>query len=180
MPNPPHAPGRLLYNQDSKQLYMSNGTSWDWLYTYQQWQQYFAANRPKHAGVSAAYDVGTGAGNFAVWKNTGHQLTGVRTPSGNLKVSIHGLGKLLSAGNSNLHMSVRILQGSTTVFTPSTGWRSIHWYSTTWLQSSATFLATGLPVNTDLTVRCELYRHGASSGPACRAQNRYLLVEPVL
>lgn len=189
IPNPPHAPGRLLYNEDSDFLYVSNGARWDYFYTYQHWMDFFAALRPRHASNWVKGKIPSGSGPKAKWDPTPNKangsgqipilnVTNMKSPSGEFKISISAYGRTQN-NNGSGHMSVRALQGSDTVFTPNTGWKSISFYSRAWEHHGATFLATGLPKNEDINFRAEFRRNGADNN-VVEFDNYYILVEPVL
>lgn len=188
LPNPPHAPGRLLYNEDADYLYISDGANWKYFLTYQGWMDVFASVRPKHASISTGSTIPTGAGPNKDWDATppkngatgSNPVTQVvhKSPSGRFKVSISSFGRA-SATTTNGHVSVRVLEGSTTRKDPGTGWNAISFYTTAWEHHGTSFMLDGLPTNTDLTFRLEFYRSGADAG-AVYFNNSYIMVEPIL
>lgn len=190
LPNPPHAPGRILYNQDAKQTYISNGTTWDILYTYNQWLTYFAAFRPVHAMRSASVTVPTGAGSNKKWLPTPRltgsannapvlQLTNVKSPSGRFKVSLSGYGKTDDKANGHAHLSIRVLQGTTTKREPGMAFDAVSFYSKNWEHHGTSFMVDGLEPNVAYTFRIEVYRGGPDANTVT-VQRAYMMVEPIL
>lgn len=190
LPNPPAAPGRLLYNTDAKYLYISHGgSSWDYFLTYQDWMKIFASMRPRHAVGSTGVTIKPGDAYdkkwyAAPWKmtTTGNispvQVTNMQSPSGKFKVTISAYGRTDNVGGSG-HLSARVLQGSTTKLAPSTNYRSISFYSKAWEHHGSSYLLSGLPSNTNLTFRLEFYRSGTVTN-GVDFNYYYLMVEPVL
>ncbi len=189
MMNPAHAPGRLLYNEDSDFLYVSDGINWNYFYTYQNWMDFFASLRPKHASGGTKATMPSGASNNKKWDPTPPKsggggsvpavtVTEMQSPSGAFKVSISAYGRTADV-DGNAHMSIRVLQGSTTKVEPSTGYRGISFYTKAWEHHGTTFMVSGLAKNTNHTFRLEFYRGGQDANTV-DFDNYYILVEPIL
>lgn len=192
LPNPPAAPGRLLYNADAKYLYINHGKSnWDYFLTYQDWMKVFASVRPFHSYSGTQATVKSGAAYTKKWYSTPWKagakatgsidrniITGIQSPSGRFKVSISAYGRVSDTGG-NGHMSVRVQQGSKTVFEPVSNYRSISFYSKAWEHHGTTFMVTGVPANTKLNFRLEFMRSGNNTAAAYFSYH-YIMVEAVL
>ena len=190
LPNPPAAPGRLLYNTDSNYLYINHGgSSWDYFLTYQDWMKIFSSVRPMHAVNSVSATIPSGSPRLNNWYSTppktgasGNisrvQVSNLQSPSGRFKVSISAYGRVKETTGSG-HMGVRVLKGSTTEFPPSTRQQSIGFYGRAWEHHGTSFMIAGLPSNTKLNFRLEFRRTGAASNHA-EFNHCYLLVEPIL
>lgn len=185
LPNPPHSPGKLLYNQSSKYLYISDGSVWNYYYTYQQWMSFFAALRPAHisSGVSVYRDGTAGTWNANPFKATAsgaiNSLNVTRqSPSGSF--IIHQSAHLkVSNTRSSAQLSVGVYNGATQIVAPSTNYRSVSGYSLNWEHHGISYMLTGLPANTNLTFRLFFNKSGNNADTATFT-NYYLLVEPVL
>jgi len=190
LPNPAHSPGRLMYSVDSNTLYLSNGLAYEALFTYDKWMAIFSPLRPKHVSHSAV-ELINHVNHYQKWlynpRNEGKttavgacQITGMRSPSGSFKVSIAGRG-YTNKSNVAGHMSVRVIQGSTTMWVPAGGWKGIVFYQQQWAKAGTVILVAGMPVNTDLTFRLEYYQSGGGSTVAnAHFTEGYLMVEPIL
>ena len=190
LPNPPAAPGRLLYNTDAKYLYINHGGSnWDYFLTYQDWMKIFATTRPSHALGSTTVIIKSGESFNNKWYaaptkhgTTGNispvQLNGLQSPSGKFKISISAYGRTSSTAGS-AHLSVAVLDGTKTIFEPATNHRAISFYSRAWEHHGATYMISGLPTNTKLNFRLGFRRSG-DAAVSVVFQHYYLMVEPVL
>lgn len=185
LPNPPHSPGKLLYNQSSKYLYISDGSTWNFYYTYQQWLNYFAGLRPAHisSGVAVYRDGTAGTWNANPYKNSGggaiHSINVTRqSPSGSF--IIHQSAHLKTSNTrSSAQMSMGVYDGSTQLLAPSTNYRAVGGYSLNWEHHGVSYMVTGMPANKNLTFRLFFQKAGNNADKATFT-NYYLLVQPVL
>jgi hypothetical protein len=170
-PNPPHSPGRLLYDATNKSLYVSNGSRWDIIYSYQEWLSYFAAYRPQQVTIGQATQAWSDTwvsqlqlrgSNPAKYVADEVSIPKLITPSGMIKVSIIGWGAVQNAG-SVAAVGVHIKQQSNQahVWGPEFT-RGCAFYEKTWGHAGVYFLVSGLPVNTPLTVALQFRRTGAA------------------
>lgn len=190
-PNPRMSPGRLLYDVSNKSLYVSDGTSWSPVYSFDEWRNYFAAYRPQQAQlannvyaltpaeewISKPKDTGT---NNPI--GTDVSVTKVATPSGRIKVSLMAFGKVdpdVGGQSTSGHMSVLVkrVDNGNTLFDPVTA-RGLSFYTKAFQHTGVTFMLVGLPTDADMNVILQFTRRDAA-GRATFAQ-AVLLVEPVI
>lgn len=189
MVNPPHAPGRLLYNQDSKKLHVSNGSAWDLIYTYQEWMSFFAAYRPRHAGGGGKTLIETGAANNKTWtatpKNDGSAGKAAavqvksKSPSGMFKITLSSFGRTNTAADGHAHVSCAVKDGNTVVQSPGTSWNSIGFYSKNWEHHGTTYVVWGLTPNKEYTFELQFYRSGPDANTVSFYRS-YLMIDPVI
>lgn len=185
-PNPPHSPGRLLYDATNKSLYVSDGSKWQIMYTYNEWLNYFAAYRPQQAQSSANMQVaGDAWASRPYLLNTSQQVANeiavskVITPSGMVKVSIVGWGAVQNAGSQAvIGVEIRRQSNNAVVWAPEFA-RGCVFYEKTWGHAGVYFLVSGLPVNTQLVAALRFRRSGPAGGWAYFA-SQVLMVEAVI
>lgn len=186
-PNPPHSPGRLLYDATNKSLYVSNGSRWDIMYSYNEWLNYFAAYRPQQTFLTGN-SVQTNVDDWVVrplikGSTTQHiaseiTIPKVVTPSGMLKVSIIGWAAVENAGSvAVIGVDIRRQDNNAHLWGPEFT-RGCAFYEKTWGHAGVNFLVTGLPVNTPMTCALRFRRNGAAGYAYFASQ--VLMVEPVI
>jgi len=183
-PLPAAVPGRMLYITDKKSLYVSDGTSFEPIYTYREWMSYMRSLKPRQVIRGGSGDLST----KRTWTpyltgalNTSVRIDYVRCPAGYAKVNLSGFSKVSDvAGTNQSHCSVRVTDSATgaTRFAPAIiyGFSS---YDPAWQRRGVSFMVDGLPTDQDLTFQVEYYRD--STGPATQRGNYAeicLMVEP--
>lgn len=184
-PNPPHSPGRLLYDATNKSLYVSDGTKWQIMYTYNEWLNYFAAYRPQQAQLGVSMQIqGDAWGARPYMRNTTTQIASeisipkVITPSGMVKVSIVGWGSVQNAGSTAaIGCEIRRQSNNAVVWGPEFT-RGCVFYEKAWGHAGVYFLVSGLPVNTPLTAALRFRRTGTVGWAYFASQ--LLMVEAVI
>lgn len=170
-PNPPHSAGRLLYDATNKSLYVSNGSRWDIMYTYNEWLNYFAAYRPQQVTISQATQAwsDTWVSKLQLRDSDPPQYVAnevsipkVITPSGMIKVSVIGWGAVQNAGSvAAIGVHVKQQSNQAHIWGPEFT-RGCTFYEKTWGHAGVYFLISGLPVNTPMTVALQFRRSGVA------------------
>lgn len=182
-----HSPGRLAYDVNGGSLYVSDGTTWDPLYTKKEWETYYSRYRPK----ADYYDGQISQQAPDTWdprirdEATQQQMTRYirvvnQSPSGAFKIFSSAWGRTDNSALSG-HIAVRVADGSNILLDTAFG-RGPSFYGTFWIVSEQTFFYDFGASKRDVPLTFTLYFRKAGSAGSARTRfaRLRLMVDPVL
>jgi len=180
----------MLYDVVNHSLFVSDGSTWDVVYTKDEWQTYYQSYRPVSAYHGGNLSKGTDDWDATIQdedKTPPSAMTAAigtpsfTTPSGQARVTLQSYGKNTATSMAG-HLSFEIHKatGGATVGGANAYGRGPSFYTTNWGTGSMTMIVGSIPVNEPCKGYVYFNRTSAASGQRAWFNRIRLTIEPIL